>query len=1471
MTLRNILDKWHGDAYSPTSVYELLHPVVLPASRPAEIFLYADTGRIRDARTVSLGATLVDWAKRADKLDDLNTRVEARKKNPQALVPALVLQTLIDIAGQKLASANDHLVALGKALEKGALPQMTELACIAAIPASKIPQLEEPAYKVMQLAVNLPDKGNSNNGNIDNASLGSLAEKVIKHLSDQPEKANAFYDKFLSGRQALYTRYGGDYGLYVQWQDWANIARDAAIAGLPTIALDYMGRVVDYRYQNNPRPRLTTPLASTVRKLRSKSPQERYEAWRDWTLPAKGRETVRLIAEWTEPLTAPSAFLPKELAASTDQAETLQSNWQELLDSAREAGMLSELRDQVQAAAEKKLPNSAALSALLQLRFGETEAAHKSIDDLAKSLPERTKAAKNQSPPELWGEYLIYRECLQDPKLAPLVEKLRLPLYTALRNQGQLDTLTHSVYDAAMREAFDTKATFRPQDDSQLQHWIPANPRELANSIKPHWLIHEGELTHLPGPGNDTLQLKYPITGNFDFSVDCFEDATANGEAGYSGIIVETHPPVDVSVMSGHESLQRPQAMRHPGFNRVNIHVADGKLQYSINNHIVYEEDASPTSPWPMLFSHGPRLSVFRNISITGSPIIPREVTLFSGNRLDGWNCTFYGDSQPRQRFMREKPDENQAYVAQEQQREPTETDWKVQDGVLLGSAKTELAEASPSWIYYQRPLCEGESFQFEFFYSGSAIVHPALGRVAFELDSAGVALHWIGREDWDTAVLEIPPDNHVVDADSHRGPDKLPLKEDDWNKVSLTMKGGYAVIAVNGVEVFQRLIEPQNNRLIGLFRDKRYAVKIRNAVLTGPWPERFTSDLQKDLLATNAKPSDADRRVVGNILDDEFAPFQVDDVLAHAASLNDKERYEYLKAWVLPTPDHSSIRTYFRFAKPSNNNYANAANVSATLACPAIELVTLAAKLNSLETLKQDIDKLDVTSPDNCAKEALLALICMNQSDDAGTKKSLDTIFKQISRGSRKDRLPRKRASAFVAAWAAAEQSAVRESSTKICENLAKQESNKETAGGSEWTRNLDSLAGKLKTATLESSATAKSDATSHSPWAEVAPRSVDPQLTALTTRQWYANEDHLEHVPGAASSKLYFQSPLTGKFEITGECDTADDSAIAATYGGHAAIPQHDLKGKSIITLERPARESAGELKIADWGAHAKFKITVDGTKVTTFVNDTQIDEEFVTPKPSPWLVLQAAKSVNAGTIQNLRIAGKPEILDSLDLIDTMSAPCWNADLYGESIAMNGKNENAVWIHTGEELVGQLRPNLSAKPIEAVLTYLRPMLEDGTIEYEFYYNPGEQEVYPAVGRHAFLMRPSGVKLHTLTNGTWENGPLRPDNESELPSAATSVSLKANDWNRVKVSVAKDELTLFVNDSEVGKYALNEPANQRFFGFFRYADQTKCRVRNIHYHGEWPTKLPAEWQQSASKQETASNSKNDKSLSKAE
>src|SRR5262245_42817753 len=82
----------------------------------------------------------------------------------------------------------------------------------------------------------------------------------------------------------------------------------------------------------------------------------------------------------------------------------------------------------------------------------------------------------------------------------------------------------------------------------------------------------------------------------------------------------------------------------------------------------------------------------------------------------------------------------------------------------------------------------------------------------------------------------------------------------------------------------------------------------------------------------------------------------------------------------------------------------------------------------------------------------------------------------------------------------------------------------------------------------------------------------------------------------------------------------------------------------------------------------------------------------------------------------VQNLRICGSHEIPEELDLIDAMSRSFWVADLYGESVGVDSKNSSAVWRRAGEEIVGELRNDVSSKPLQAVLTYQRPMLENGT-----------------------------------------------------------------------------------------------------------------------------------------------------------
>ena len=90
--------------------------------------------------------------------------------------------------------------------------------------------------------------------------------------------------------------------------------------------------------------------------------------------------------------------------------------------------------------------------------------------------------------------------------------------------------------------------------------------------------------------------------------------------------------------------------------------------------------------------------------------------------------------------------------------------DWSARDGVIrgrrmLGQASARNvnrfynpdqdnstpSEAAQSLLSYHRPLRDGDVLSYEFLYEpGQVMVHPALDRLAFLLEPAGVRLHWM-------------------------------------------------------------------------------------------------------------------------------------------------------------------------------------------------------------------------------------------------------------------------------------------------------------------------------------------------------------------------------------------------------------------------------------------------------------------------------------------------------------------------------------------------------------------------------------------------------------------------------------------------------------------------------------------------------------------------------------------------------
>jgi hypothetical protein len=144
-------------------------------------------------------------------------------------------------------------------------------------------------------------------------------------------------------------------------------------------------------------------------------------------------------------------------------------------------------------------------------------------------------------------------------------------------------------------------------------------------------------------------------------------------------------------------------------------------------------------------------------------------------------------------------------------------------------------------------------------------------------------------------------------------------------------------------------------------------------------------------------------------------------------------------------------------------------------------------------------------------------------------------------------------------------------------------------------------------------------------------------------------------------------------------------------------------------------------------------------------------------------------------------------------------------------------------------------------------VLRYHRPIQENGTMTYEFLYNPGKSMVHPVLGKLAFLLEPDGVKLHRLTDTLHGPARLDPANAVDDPSCRRGpdrLPLKTGEWNRLALRATRDGITIILNDVEIFARKV-ELTDDLTFGFFHFADQTEARIREVSYAGKWSKAVP--------------------------
>ncbi len=358
---------------------------------------------------------------------------------------------------------------------------------------------------------------------------------------------------------------------------------------------------------------------------------------------------------------------------------------------------------------------------------------------------------------------------------------------------------------------------------------------------------------------------------------------------------------------------------------------------------------------------------------------------------------------------------------------------------------------------------------------------------------------------------------------------------------------------------------------------------------------------------------------------------------------------------------------------------------------------------------------------------------------------------------------------------------------------------------------------------------------------WVRVTHNRAETRGQGLPMAQWDVHDGELKHYPGHDVDMMYQRVPLYGDFQLDCELSSTVGRKIRVMYGGVGLTPSDDLKSLERFQLGRPLSDIALAQPLEKLGDWYRFRLVVKGGRMTAFVNDRSVYDVAIPAEGDPWLGL-LCQGTETGSARGIKITGSPRVPEKLKLSSLPDLTGWLVNEYGDV------NENDPdWDQRGEELSGKVHENLAGSKQESVLRYHRPMLEDGRIEYEFYFDPGKVMVHPALDRLAFVIEPAGVKIHRLTDGVHERSGLSPENVCDEPEnrrGSGPLPLKAHAWNHLVLRLEGDKATIELNGQPIYERRI-EPENGRSFGLFHYADETQVRVRNVSYQGQWPKSLP--------------------------
>ncbi len=1243
---------------------------------------------------------------------------------------------------------------------------------------------------------------------------------------------------------------------------------------------------------------LSSVCAGLHRRLSQLSSEAQFDLLSKWSIPESSPPTVRVLTTLVPTLSPPAEFAralgerPRDTSfpvSSIGEVRGVFSTSWSLVVAARDSGRLKRLMTELGPLVEKKIPNADLLMMLALIEEGRPD-----LSKLAEPLSRRVEqvngvlAPAGVNPKSIDPANLVLAlAALQDLTLRPLGEQMLAALLAATEGQPacHVRPFLRQAYATAilMRHENVGEADIASKLAPKLKCWVPVSgglervdrllgngaesgsPRQdsrsttdvistlgsedtqpvgstffaqskSVSSTDAVWLVHDDHLLHLSGSGHDALILRYPLNGEFEFQCETQIGGRVetNGELIYSGLGFQA---LGTELrMTGSDGIvlgQRPCPFVHsrssPSFVRLSIASISGSTTTSVNLHPIWtDKTGCQASPWLGLSSIDESRPLFRNIKLTGQPVIARSVRMIDGHVLRGWQPEVFGD-----RFDTE--------VA-------SRREWQLVDGVLNSAINppTTATVHQEQTLFYQRPLLDGESVSYDFFYKpGECDVSPSLGRVAFLLQPQGVRIRWLTVGPWDWTGLT--DDNTVIEPLNRRGPRPLPLRANEWNRVTMARTKKTVTLSIDDIVVYQRPIDWAGDHRFGLVRnDSTLDVKVRNVVLTGDWPQTLPQEFLDNPLSTvDERVSVAEGHALNRLFQEEFLSENVFAVRRKAFTMPVAERFEFLSRWVLPGSDHPGFRVSGEFTQtqPAKVAYEPAVEhpeSGAQLVSPVFDWLDAARELGRLSGCLTSVET--AVPPDTefqrRARISLLLLLNMELGNQHAASECVEEFYELLRPQTSTDLWPE-----MLVIDRSVRRFATNDVVAKFMDDIRTLKVRQSRPlVNSLWHAQIAALLARSQLVRTHKAQTEGATTTLRD-WIPVTAATSATRGQGYPVAGWLLSDHKVVKRISHDEDFLYYRSPLRGNFEI--ECDLIDSTQVM--IGGSYLGARPDRTALDIGTFRTPAIGEPVNPHFSPFWPSVHCRVVIrEGTRSIS-VNGRPVKSDTLPENCDPWLAIRCAGRSQSG-VQDFRITGHPQVVEIVRLSDSRELTGWIA--YHDDPVLN---ESSGWTHVGDPessgwIVGHPNPMVTGMSIESLLRYQRPLVEDGSIEYEFFYEPDAFQTHPALDRLAFILHPSGVKEHWIGDGRHDRTDVDPQNQIDIPlcrRGPADLPLVAREWNSVRLSLRGPTVTIALNGHLVYEREL-ESTNLRTFGLFHFLGASAVRVRNAVMRGDWPKNVPS-------------------------